>query len=302
MRHDTGGEPRIHGVTISEGRIRVRSLGSGEPVLYLHGVSARGDVWLAVARRVSDRARSWLPDLLSRGASTVRPDVSYDLDTEVIRAGHIADALAHGPERDTVGDARRAAASGPRIIVGHSQGAAIALALAAVRPGVEGLLLSNPVTPWIRRPHTLTALRVPWVRRSAARLLAPLNLPFGRLVLARAGGPGYRASDEQVERYSAPYGDAARAEALMRVLSDWRPSELAARLPRRPLEVRVVAGTHDPRIPVASARRLAGLLDASFTVLPRGGHILPEQRPDALARELRALMDGLRPPGAQRSG
>ena len=287
MTHDVEATRRTHRVWIPEGEIVALALGRGRPVLFLHGVSARARTWLPVAERVADRARAWLPDLLSRGESSTRPDVSYDLDSEVIRAGLVADALARldaGGGED--------ATDAPRVLVGHSHGAAIALALAAERPGVEGLVLSNPVSPWVRRPRILDALASPLLRRATAGALAPLHRPFGRLVLARAAGPHHRASSEQVGTYAGPYADRRRAEALMRVLSDWRPAELGPRLPSG-RAVRIVTGAHDPRISVESARRLASLLDASFTVIEDGGHILPEQHPDALAREILTLLDDL---------
>lgn len=282
---------RDHRVRIPEGEVRAHALGRGEPILFLHGVSARADTWLPVARLLADRARAWLPDLLGRGRSDARPDLSYDLEAEVVRAGLIADALA-AAESDVHMAGRRP--RGPRILVGHSQGAAIALALAARRPEVEGLLLSSPVSPWVRRPLVLGALSFRLVRRAAARALAPLHRPFARLVLARASGPHYRAPADRIDAYASPYADARRAETLMRVLADWRPAELEGRLPSD-RAIRIVTGARDPRIGVDAARRLATALDAPLLVLPDGGHMLPEQRPDVLAGEIAALLDALGP-------
>lgn len=278
---------RDHRLRLPEGEVLVRALGRGEPLLFLHGVSARGETWLAVAERIAHRARAWVPDLLGRGESAAPPDVSYDLESEVVRAGLIADALARA-DAEGAGGIRRP----PRVLVGHSHGAAIALALAAARPGVEGLVLSNPVGPWIPRPRVLHALRSPLVRRVAAHALAPLHRPFGRLVLRRAAGPRYRPTDEQVETYAGPFADPRRAETLLRVLGDWRPSELAGRLPAG-RAVRIVTGAYDPRIPVEAARRLGAELEAPVRVIGDGGHMLPEQHPDAVAEEVMALLDSL---------
>lgn len=290
--HDARAE-RIRRIGIAEGELHVRCLGHGEPVLYLHGVSARGDTWRPVAETVVGRARAWLPDLLGRGASTPRPDVAYDLAAEVGRLERLLDLLAVAEAADTDGPVRA-----PRVLVGHSHGAALALALAARRPVVRGLLLSNPVSPWVRRPRALDALAAAPVRRAVARTLAPLARPFARAVLARAGGPAYRPAPDRVDAYAAPYRDPVRAETLMRVLADWRPAELDGHLPGRPLDVRIVTGAHDPRIPVRTARRLAERLSAAFTVLDDGGHVLPEQHPETLAAELVRLLDRLGPAGS----
>lgn len=278
--------PRDLGLDLPEGEIRVRMLGHGEPVLCLHGASASGDIWLRLARDLAGRARFWLPDLLSRGASRPRPDVAYDLGSEVGRVLALSRRLAALPAED---------GRMPRLVVGHSQGAAIALGMAAADPRVTSLLLVNPVTSDIRRPTILGLLRSGAVRRAVARLLAPRRLHVARLVLARAAGPSYSVSPEAVAAYAEPYADVARAEALMRVLADWRPGEGAQHLPSRRLDARVIAGERDPRIPVEAARRLAERLEAPFSLVPGGGHILPEQSPALLARALEELLAALPP-------
>ena len=76
---------------------------------------------------------------------------------------------------------------------------------------------------------------------------------------------------------------------LLRILSDWDPAALEDRLPARPIAAHVVAGEHDPRIPVSEARRLASRLGCDLTVPPDGGHVLTEQHPRLLARLLGEL-------------
>ncbi len=93
--------------------LRVHQGGSGEPVLLLlHGLGATGDVWngwrLLLDRRWPGR---WLaPDLPGHGGSRSLP--SYTFDT-------LAAAVA-----DIVGDA------GPIVVLGHSLGGVVGLALA----------------------------------------------------------------------------------------------------------------------------------------------------------------------------
>lgn len=275
---------REHRVDIPEGRIRVRILGDGPTVLCLHGASAHGRSWLTVAQHAAGRATLLLPDLLGRGASTPRPDLRYSLEDEVRRVAELVEAL----RRDGLLDA---GAAFPPVVAGHSQGAAIALATAVREPSVRGLLLSNPVTPWTARPAVLVLLRSGLMRRLAAGIFPPLRRPLARAVLRRAGGAGYRAPDDLIEAYAAPYEVRARAETLMRLLADWRPVELTGRLPTRALAVRVVAGDLDPRIDVRSAGRLAVELGGTLRRFPEGGHVLPEQYPEQLAAELGRVLD-----------
>ncbi|MXW55570.1 MAG: alpha/beta hydrolase [Gemmatimonadales bacterium] len=268
--------PAVRNATIGDGTVRVTVLGRGRPVLFLHGISAHGRAWRPVAERFAEEHpgwECWLPDLPGRGASDARAELSYSLDDEVRRLRAVVRALAPDGPR-------------PQLVAGHSQGAAIALALAEAEPDIGGLLLSNPVTPEIRSPAVLRLLRPSAVRSAVGSLLAPLHAPLGRLVLRRACGPSFRAPAELVAAYARPWASPARARTLLRILADWHPAELKDRMPRRPVAAHVVTGAHDPRIPVAAARRLAARLDCDLTVSKDGGHVLTEQHPRLLARLL----------------
>jgi len=294
-----------------EGRVRVRVLGRGPAALFLHGVSAQSRSWLPVARALGTSGRPltcWLPDLLGRGASAAHPELRYTLDDEVRRLRELVDVLvsstrshppaqsesADGPESADAAESLNVASGGPpAVVVGHSQGAAIALAYAQKEPAVRGLVLSNPISADIRRPLVLSALDSRWVRHALARGFSPFSGLVGRVVLRRAGGPHFRVPPETSDAYAAPFRDPTRARTLMRILSDWRPADLASRMPSRELAVHVFAGAHDPRVPVEAARRLAERLDAGFTCVPNGGHVLPEQEPQLLADAIARLTEQL---------
>ena len=257
------------GVALPDGEVRLRVVGRGPPVLCLHGLSSHGAVWDRPARRLSARFTLYLPDLLGRGGSRPRPELDYGLDAEVERVRALLEAVRVDPV----------------LTVGHSQGAALALALAADdgRPG--GLVLACPVTPWTRRPAVLELLQRAPVRRAAAPLLARLRRPLVRWILRRRvyGDPS-RADAASVARYAAPYADPRRAAALLAALADWRPAELRGRLPAPGHPVHVLAGGRDRRIPPRDARRLAEELGEAFRVVPGAGHLLPEEAPGAVAR------------------
>jgi pimeloyl-ACP methyl ester carboxylesterase len=313
---DAGGRLRDERrVDVPDGRVRVRVRGEGPPLLCLHGVSAHGGVWRRVADRLDEAFTLHVPDLLGRGGSGARPDVSYRLEREAARAA----ALSAGfPDRGY-------------LVAGHSQGAAVAVASAA-RAGRErtraaegrtgrpaggdgsagagaarvadgpkaaertprpaGLVLLAPVTPWTRRPLALEALRLSPVRRLVARALQPVGRPLARWVLEhRAFGDPGRVDADTVLRYAGPWSDAASGRTLLRVLADWRPAELSAHLPAVPPPARVVAGALDRRIRPLEARRWAGRLGAGFTVARDAGHMVPVERPALAAEAVRRVAE-----------
>lgn len=271
-------DPTARDVRTPEGRVRIeRRGGGGRPVLLLHGLSANRRCWDPVARRLEDAFDLCLPDLPGRGESEPRPDLAHDLEKEVDRLRRVLASLPFAPE----------------IAVGHSHGAALALALAAVDPRIAGLVLVNPVHPGTRRPAVLELLRAEPVRRVLAPALVPLRRPLARCILRRVYGGGGPPGPDAVERYAAPYADPARVRLLLRVLADWEPGALESRLPTRPLVGWVLGGGRDRRIGLRGPGRLAGRLGFEFAALPAAGHAVPEEAPEAVVRAVRAVASAL---------
>ena len=116
-RHVTSPSPRLwspgSGVTRQAGRLRVRVLGGGEPVVVLlHGLVASGDYFGAGFDRLDDDATVVIPDLLGFGDSPADPGL-------LAAADHLA---ALHEMLDALQLQRR-----PIIVAGHSMGAILAL-------------------------------------------------------------------------------------------------------------------------------------------------------------------------------
>ena len=185
--------------------------GSGPDVLLIHGLSAHRGEWDDVTKLLRDRFRVVSPDLAGRGTSAAGCGTRYRLEDEAVRLNAFADAL----------EVRRP------IVAGHSQGAALAVALCARRQ-CRALLLVNPVTPWTRRPPVLGLLKYELVRQAVAPALRHYRRPLTRYILTRRvyADPA-RTTEDAVTKYSAAFASPERARSLARVLADWRPSELA---------------------------------------------------------------------------
>lgn len=283
-------------VRTPEGRVVVEVRGSGPPLLLLHGLSAHRRIWDGVVPGLEGRFTLLVPDLLGRGESGAAPRARFTLADELRRLEIVLDtAVASGTVRERMGEGRRAGGDrGPMLVGGHSQGAALACALAARAEAVRGLLLASPVTPWTVRPRVLTLLRVRLIRRVAAGIFTPLRRPVARAVLRRVYGSGRPVTRDDVDRYALPYRERRRAETLLAALADWRPGELAGHLPRRALVVRVLLGEEDPRIGPREAVRLARHLGTRLERLPGVGHAVPEEAPERVCRAILALQRGAR--------
>jgi len=273
-RSQDGDAVRVSAVRTPDGVLRAAVRGRGPALLCVHGLTAHAAVWERVAPLLEDRFTLVLPDLLGRGRSDAAPGASYRLEAEVERLAAVARELAPGP----------------LLVLGHSHGAALSVALAAREERCRALCLLGPVTPWTPRPALLGLLRRPGVRRRLAHLVPPLRRPVTRLVLRRRVFADPAAVDEAaVRRYADPWGRPGRPETLLRILSDWRPGDLGPHLPSGRRPALVLTGEHDRRAPPPLAWRLAAALGCDLRVVPGAAHALPEEAPRTVARAVEEL-------------
>ncbi|MEN8143611.1 MAG: alpha/beta hydrolase [Gemmatimonadota bacterium] len=254
--------------------------GRGPALLLLHGLTASRAIWEPVISLLSGRYRIVAPDLPGRGVSRAPPGQDYSMRAELSRL--VAMIRMLGLERP--------------LIVGHSYGAALALALAgaegATRYRPSGLLLLSPVTPWTPRPSLLPVLTAGVARPIVVPLAQLLRRPLTRYVLEkRVLGNGRIPSRRLVDDFSAAYARRERVEALLDVLGDWRPSDLMDWMSEIPIPVRVLAGGQDRRITAAETRRLSARLGAPLRFVPGAGHGLPLDAPFEVRREIDRLQD-----------
>jgi pimeloyl-ACP methyl ester carboxylesterase len=246
--------------------LRVHEGGSGEPLLVLlHGLGATGDVWRGwrplLARRWPGR---WLaPDLPGHGGSP--PLDAYTFD------GFAAAVAGVVPP------------SAPVVVLGHSLGGVVGLALASGRFGV-------PVGAVIG-----LGIKVAWADQDLERAQA----------LARRPPALFASRDEAAARYLRvsglagllPAGDAAVDAGLCEQDGQWRlamdPAAFAVGAPdmarlvaRSQAPVTLARGEHDP---MNTDEQLARLVPRAVT-LPGLGHNAHVESPETSA----GLLDAYR--------
>lgn len=243
--------------------------GSGQPLLFLHGVGNQGSSWFEVAPAFSGSFRVVVPDLPGHGESA---PANGDLPMATIVGG--AERLLLEVTAD-----RKA------IVVGNSMGAWIATLLALQHPDrVERIVLVNggalPGDPG--SPSLL-----PQNREQAAALMSLLRDP---------GAPPLPdwLLDDLVRR--APTGPTAR---LTRDLPGLIANLLIGRLGEVQTPADLLWGASDRLMKVSYAERmLAELPAARLTLLERCGHIPQLECAPAFVAALEKLLAG--PPPSPR--
>jgi len=266
--------PRMSGA--GSARMHQKCAGSGDPVLFLHGMPTSCRLWDRVIRKLSEHFTCIAVDLPGLGRTPRLPGGFRDLDGLV--AAIEALRVERGIEK--------------WFIVGHDAGCAIAVEYAHRYPHrVERLAcLTLSIFPDLKPFSLFEVLRKPIV----GEVMAPLiNFLFWKFVmrLALEEDPNIdHDCDDIVHDFRAPFLGLAGAWRLMSLLRWGDPSEVLASMPKRLTELLaptlIFHGKRDPAVPLSFATRAAGLIPKSELVFLDCGHFLPLNEPAIIAREL----------------
>ncbi len=233
------------------------------PTAFLvHGAGGRADHWRSVA-----------PALVEAGWGVVSYDALGHGDSPAPRQWR---AYA-GPE--FVADLHALVArhgSARNILVGHSYGTRVVLAaLCEGLPDVERALLLAPPGLDPSKPPWIAWLPVPVLERMRPKLSAGFR--------AVAWGPDAPAGLVEEETRVSDRNSLYVFKAMWR---QWLALDRAT-LGRLALPIRILAGEADKLTPPAGAQGLAQCLaQATFDTLPRCGHQIPLEQPQAILRAL----------------
>jgi len=275
-------------VILERGDVRLSYFvaGDGVPVTLLHGFTQSGRSWRELIAKMPPGWRWIVPDLRGHGETQIRHDASCSMEACTRDLVALWDEL--GVERSHV--------------VGYSMGGRLALHVAAKRP--DRLLslvtigahagLDEGAREGRRRGDDALANRIEKEGIDAfVKYWGSLPLFAG---LERRG-PSYVAEvrAERLRNHVAGLACSLRGMGAGAMEPVW--DELA----QVPVPCTFVAGQLDHGY-VASARRLAATAPNSrYEVVPRAGHAVHQERPDAFARVLAAHLAMARAVGASAS-
>lgn len=110
-------------------KLHFRELGTGAPMVILHGLFGLNDNWQTLAKYLSQHYKIYLVDLRNHGRSPHSPDFNYSLMTQDVRE-LIQDQHLHEP-----------------VIMGHSMGGKVAMHLALAHPELVSKLIVVDIAP-----------------------------------------------------------------------------------------------------------------------------------------------------------
>ena len=267
------------------GRIAYVERGSGPATLFLHGFPLNGFQWRSSLERLSPYRRCLAPDFIGLGYTEAPDQQDFSPQAQADMLAAFLDALSISAVD----------------LVANDSGGTIAQLFVVQHPSrVRTLLLTNcdvhENSPPAQMSNSIKTARAGLYDQKIARHLEDR-------VYARSpkgiGGSAYvdpaNFTDEAIEVYFSPLvSSPLRRTQLNRHLAAYDPNPLLAIEPalrRCTTPTRMVWGTDDQLFPVVWAEWLDRTLPESRGVrLVEGGKLFwPEERPDLLAEEARAL-------------
>jgi pimeloyl-ACP methyl ester carboxylesterase len=263
---------------IVDGRVvSYEEQGAGPTVVLIHGSPGNGRAWQRVAERLAGRHRVIAPDLPGHGGTTPAPPGT---PPDVGATAALLEALlgAVGP---------------PALLVGHSYGGVVALALALRgRVPIGALALLEPVA--------VEALRLVGDEASYASTRAVFE---GYIAGVEGGDPqqvrtmvdfwfGAGAFDRMAEPLRA-YMVAQAGTNVRDVRSTFRERYAAAAFQRLPMPVTTIVGGRSPEITRTIARAItAHVPKGALVTLDGATHAMITTHAQALAEALAGLASG----------
>lgn len=268
-----------HSRFIKAGGLRwhVQQFGAGPPLLLLHGTGAATHSWRDLAPLLAVDHAVTAIDLPGHGFTTGRLPGGLTLSG---MAGAVAALL---PMLDLH----------PRLIVGHSAGAAIAIRMAldgVAAGGIVGLSPALQPFPGLAAQLFPTLARLLFVNPFVPHIFAGIARRPGEVgrFLKRSTGSAIDAAG--VDCYARLFARPGHIAGAIGMMAHWDLAPLAANLPRLATPLLLVHGTADPAIPLESVRRSAAAVPgARLELLPGLGHLAHEERPDLVAPLIRGF-------------
>jgi len=233
---------------------------AGHPILLIHGSGVSAGCWVNQLRGLREALRMMAIDLPGHGES------------DSIRTASVEEYA------DTVAKFLKVLGSGPVIVVGHSLGGAVAIALAARRPDTVSalvLLASCAKLPGV------DSSRERWLAYLPGVLRRILYLSMAQKLLFAPGVPRYAVRLGMQELRSC------RPETIRKDLEAAKAMDVADQAAGLDVPTLILCGSRDRLTPPALSERLRDLIPRSrLCIIDGAGHMLLLEVPERVNQEV----------------
>jgi pimeloyl-ACP methyl ester carboxylesterase len=272
-------------VRVGEVELHWAEVGTGRPLVLLHGLCDSHRTWLPLASALTGSRRILMPDLAGHGESS-RPDASYSLEWH---------ANVIGTWLETLG-IREAD------LVGHSYGGGVAQwMLLEHRARIRRLVLEaagglgrevGPALRWASFPFFVERFGQPFMAFGTTRALNAAGGAFSEDEIRKLAE--FNARPGTARAFSRSVRDVINGRGQHRHFLD-RAREVRSLPP-----IAIMWGDADTLIPITHGIEAVSLLEnVTLTRFPGVGHFPHRQEPARYAEALEAFLDAPELPGAR---
>ncbi len=262
--------------SLDGGSLAYRRTGSGEPVVFVHGVTCNSFIWLPVIPYLENQWDTIAIDLLGCGDSD-RPE-NADLTIKA-QATHLQQFV------DTIGLDRFH-------LVGHDVGGGISQIFAVCNPErLKTLTLVNTVAYDFWPVQPVIAIRTPFLRQLA---MATLNLGILRLIVGRGIHHKDRLTPELFAKFHSEVSAPKRRRGFLRFtrsLDNKHLLEITDDLRKLNVPTLIVRGKQDVYLSAEiSNRLLQDISGSALASVEAAGHFIQIDQPEYLAELIESHM------------
>jgi pimeloyl-ACP methyl ester carboxylesterase len=246
--------------------------GSGDPILFIHGMPTSGRLWNGIIQRLCGSYTCFAVDLPGLGET---PRVRYDANY----MRNLAEKIDQIRIENKIEKWH---------VVGHDAGSVVAVHYAYYfQQHVDCMALLSPALfPELKPFYLLEALRKPILGEVLAPLIGHI---FWKIAMQRALS-GTEQGGEMIGDFYKPFSGFGGPWAFMRVLRWGKPALVLADvpgfLPTLLMPTLIFHGSQDVAIPEAFARRASELMPNASMVTLDSGHFIPLNQPEPVATRL----------------
>ena len=256
----------------------IQDIGTGPVILLIHGAGSTTHSWQHLVPFLTDRYRVIMVDLPGQGFTRLGAQQRCGLD-------HMAEDLL---------SCLTALDLEPKVIIGHSAGAAIALRLVGLAKFDFKVIGINAALDHFRG---VAGVLFPLLAKAIA------NLPFSSSVLSKIAGhentvdrilkgTGSDLMAADLEFYKELMRCRSHIGATMQMMAQWDLEPLLARLPSLQAETHLIASSNDLAVPCLTSQRAAALLpNADYQTLSNLGHLAHEEDAATIANCITPLLN-----------
>ncbi len=276
LRAEVPNSAYSHFADIDGVRLHYQDMGTGTPLVLIHGLSSSTYSWKDLFEPLAKNYRVIAVDLKGFGFSA-KPDGDYTRRAQAVLVAHLLDFL----KIDRTW------------LAGNSMGGEVALNFALQNPQrVAGLILIDSAGVRVAGGDSVTPgfARFPFV----GPVLAALALTSDRLVrrgLEKSFYDRTKVTEERVAAYYRPLKTRGGQLASLRARAQWELFRIEPDLNRINSPTLIIWGEEDALIPLEAGRKMNSLIKGSkLVILERCGHVPQEELPERVLDEMTKFM------------